>query len=208
VVGRNYRGLGDDPPARYGQPEGPDKPALNQMFISRSDCWYIGVCSNRGATRVNDWETGESVLQQICVFAGILHSAERSSNLSCRLCSAEVRAPRSSPCLVGAHDPSILAHPMIGRHHNSSGAVSLGEGEEACQSRLQSRAWSRAAICKEPENAAHDYGLSRHVIEAGLFIGGWQFRSYRLRVMGNAVPKQSASFSPVLSNLLGGGSLE
>jgi len=46
------------------------------------------------------------------------------------------------------------------------------------------------------------------VIEAKLFVGGWQFRSYRLRVMGNAVPKQSASFSPVLSNLLGGGSHE
>jgi hypothetical protein len=41
------------------------------------------------------------------------------------------------------------------------------------------------------------------VIEAGLFVGGWQFRSHRRRVMGNAVPKQSASFSPVLSNLLG-----
>jgi hypothetical protein len=46
------------------------------------------------------------------------------------------------------------------------------------------------------------------VIEGKLFVGGWQFRSYRLRVMGNAVPKQSASFSPVLSNLLGGGSHE
>ena len=41
------------------------------------------------------------------------------------------------------------------------------------------------------------------VIEAGLFIGGWQFRSHRRRVIGNSVPKQSASFSPVLSNLLG-----
>ena len=41
------------------------------------------------------------------------------------------------------------------------------------------------------------------VIEAGLFVGGWQFRSYRLSVMGNAVPKQSVSFSPLLSNLLG-----
>jgi hypothetical protein len=40
-------------------------------------------------------------------------------------------------------------------------------------------------------------------IEAGLFIGGWQFRSHRRRVMGNSVPKQSATFSPVLSNLLG-----
>ena len=41
------------------------------------------------------------------------------------------------------------------------------------------------------------------VIEAGLFVAGWQFRSHRRRVMGNAVPKQSATFSPVLSNLLG-----
>jgi hypothetical protein len=41
------------------------------------------------------------------------------------------------------------------------------------------------------------------VIEAGLFIGGWQFRSHWRRVIGNSVPKQSASFSPVLSNLLG-----
>ena len=41
------------------------------------------------------------------------------------------------------------------------------------------------------------------VIEAGLFVGGWQFHSHRRRVMGNAVPKQSATFSPVLSNLLG-----
>ena len=41
------------------------------------------------------------------------------------------------------------------------------------------------------------------VIEAGLFVGGWQFRSHRRRGIGNSVPKQSASFSPVLSNLLG-----
>jgi hypothetical protein len=41
------------------------------------------------------------------------------------------------------------------------------------------------------------------VIEAGLFIGRWQFRSHRRRVVGSAVPEQSASFSPVLSNLLG-----
>ena len=41
------------------------------------------------------------------------------------------------------------------------------------------------------------------VIGAGLFIGGWQFRSHRRRGIGNSVPKQSASFSPVLSNLLG-----
>jgi hypothetical protein len=41
------------------------------------------------------------------------------------------------------------------------------------------------------------------VIEAGLFVGGWQFRSHRRRVVGNAEPKQSASFSPVLPNPLG-----
>ena len=41
------------------------------------------------------------------------------------------------------------------------------------------------------------------VIGAGLFIGGCQFRSCRRRVIGNSVPKQSASFSPVSSNLLG-----
>ena len=43
------------------------------------------------------------------------------------------------------------------------------------------------------------------VIEAGLFIGGWQVRSHRRRVVGNSVTKQSASFSQVLSNLLGEG---
>jgi hypothetical protein len=41
------------------------------------------------------------------------------------------------------------------------------------------------------------------VIEAGLFIGGWQFRSNRQRVMGDCVPKQRAPFSPVMSDLLG-----
>jgi hypothetical protein len=41
------------------------------------------------------------------------------------------------------------------------------------------------------------------VIGAGLFIGGCQFRSRQRRVIGNSVPKQSASFSPVSSNLLG-----
>jgi hypothetical protein len=40
------------------------------------------------------------------------------------------------------------------------------------------------------------------VIEAGLFIGGWQFRSHRQRVMGDSVPKQRAPFSPVMSDLL------
>jgi hypothetical protein len=40
-------------------------------------------------------------------------------------------------------------------------------------------------------------------IEAGLFIGGWQFRSHRRRVMENSVPKQSASLSPVSLNSLG-----
>ena len=43
------------------------------------------------------------------------------------------------------------------------------------------------------------------VIEAGLFIGRWQVRSHRRRVVGNSVTKQSASFSPVSSNLLGEG---
>jgi hypothetical protein len=47
-----------------------------------------------------------------------------------------------------------------------------------------------------------------NVIEAGLFIGRWQFRSHRRRVIGNSVPEQSASFSPVLSNLLGSGTHE
>jgi len=46
------------------------------------------------------------------------------------------------------------------------------------------------------------------VIETGLFVGGWQFSSHRRRAMGNVVPKQSASFSPVLSNPLGSGSHE
>jgi hypothetical protein len=41
------------------------------------------------------------------------------------------------------------------------------------------------------------------VIEAGQFIGRWQFRSHRRRVIGNSVPKQSAPFSPVSPNLLG-----
>ena len=41
------------------------------------------------------------------------------------------------------------------------------------------------------------------VIEAGLFIGGWQFRYNRRRVMGNSVPKQLAPFSPIMSDLLG-----
>jgi hypothetical protein len=47
-----------------------------------------------------------------------------------------------------------------------------------------------------------------NVIGAGLFIGGRQFRSHRGCVIGNTVPKQSASFSPELSNLLGSGSHE
>ena len=46
------------------------------------------------------------------------------------------------------------------------------------------------------------------VIGAGLFMGGRQFRSHRRHLIGNAVPKQSASFSPDLSNLLGSGSHE
>jgi hypothetical protein len=43
----------------------------------------------------------------------------------------------------------------------------------------------------------------RGVIEAGLFTGGWQFRSNRQRVMGHSVPKQRAPFSPVMSDLVG-----
>jgi hypothetical protein len=35
------------------------------------------------------------------------------------------------------------------------------------------------------------------VIEAGLFVGGWQFRPHRRRVMGSSVPRRSASSSPV-----------
>jgi hypothetical protein len=46
------------------------------------------------------------------------------------------------------------------------------------------------------------------VIGAGLFIGGRQFSSHRRRVLGNTVPKQSASLSSDLSNLLGSGSHE
>jgi hypothetical protein len=45
-------------------------------------------------------------------------------------------------------------------------------------------------------------------IGAGLFIGGWRVRSHRRRVIGNSVPEQSASFSPISSNLLGSGSHE
>jgi hypothetical protein len=41
------------------------------------------------------------------------------------------------------------------------------------------------------------------VIEARLFVGGWQFRLHRRHVMGNSVPKQSAPVSSVLSNLSG-----
>jgi hypothetical protein len=42
-------------------------------------------------------------------------------------------------------------------------------------------------------------------IEAVLFIGRWQVRSHRRRVVGSPVTMQSASFSQVLSNLLGEG---
>jgi hypothetical protein len=41
------------------------------------------------------------------------------------------------------------------------------------------------------------------VIEAGLFIGRWQVRSHRQRVMGDSIPKQRAPYSPVMSDLLG-----
>jgi hypothetical protein len=40
------------------------------------------------------------------------------------------------------------------------------------------------------------------VIEARLFVGGWQFRPHRQRAMGHSVPKRSASFSPVSPNPL------
>jgi hypothetical protein len=35
------------------------------------------------------------------------------------------------------------------------------------------------------------------VIEAGLFVGGWQFRPYWQHAMGDSVPKRLASLSPV-----------
>ncbi len=41
------------------------------------------------------------------------------------------------------------------------------------------------------------------VIEAGLFVGGWQFCPYRRHVMGDSVPKRLASLSPVSPNSLG-----
>ena len=41
------------------------------------------------------------------------------------------------------------------------------------------------------------------VTELGLFVGGWQFRTHRRRVMGNSVPKRLASLSPVEPNSLG-----
>lgn len=41
------------------------------------------------------------------------------------------------------------------------------------------------------------------VTELGLFVGGWQFRTHRRRVMGNSVPKRLASLSPVSPNPLG-----
>jgi hypothetical protein len=40
-------------------------------------------------------------------------------------------------------------------------------------------------------------------IEAGLLVGGWQFRPHGRHVMGNSVPKRLSSFSPVRSNVLG-----
>jgi hypothetical protein len=41
------------------------------------------------------------------------------------------------------------------------------------------------------------------VIEAGLFVGAWQFRPYRRHAMGDSVPKRLASLSPVSPNSLG-----
>jgi hypothetical protein len=41
------------------------------------------------------------------------------------------------------------------------------------------------------------------VIEARLFVGGWQFRLHRRHVMGNSVPKRSACFSSVSPDSLG-----
>ncbi len=35
------------------------------------------------------------------------------------------------------------------------------------------------------------------ITEAMLFVGGWQFRPHRQRVMGHSVPKRSACFSSV-----------
>jgi hypothetical protein len=40
-------------------------------------------------------------------------------------------------------------------------------------------------------------------VEDGLFIGGWQLRSHRRRLIGNSVPKRPAFFSPNMLNLLG-----
>ncbi len=41
------------------------------------------------------------------------------------------------------------------------------------------------------------------VIEARLFVGGWQFCPYRRHAMGDTVPKRLASLSPVSPNSLG-----
>ena len=39
-------------------------------------------------------------------------------------------------------------------------------------------------------------------IEARLFVGGWQFRPHRRRVLGDSVPKRLASLSLVSPNSL------
>jgi hypothetical protein len=41
------------------------------------------------------------------------------------------------------------------------------------------------------------------VIEAGLFVGGCQFRPYRRRVIGDTASRRLASLSPVSLNSLG-----
>ena len=40
-------------------------------------------------------------------------------------------------------------------------------------------------------------------IDAGLLVGGWQFRPHRRHVMRGSVPKRLASLSPVEPNSLG-----
>ena len=41
------------------------------------------------------------------------------------------------------------------------------------------------------------------IIEARLFVGGWQFCPYRRHAMGDSVPKRLATLSPVSPNSLG-----
>ena len=49
------------------------------------------MCSNRAATRVNDLKAREKRNLKIRAFAALLHSPEKSSKVSCRPCTAEVR---------------------------------------------------------------------------------------------------------------------